>query len=73
MINVLQAGDTMGKLETLVISTLEKSEHGLSLAEIAERIGETEKKTFKILRKLFETGKITTGNRRYSIDKKYDK
>ena len=57
----------MGKLEKLVVSTLESSNEGLTLAEIAERIGETEKKVFKALRKLFEKGMVDSQNRRYKL------
>jgi predicted transcriptional regulator len=57
----------MGKLEKLVVSTLESSNEGLTLAEIAERIGETEKKVFKALRKLFQKGIIDSQNRRYKL------
>jgi DNA-binding IclR family transcriptional regulator len=57
----------MGKLEKLIISTLESANEGLTLAEIAERIGEPEKKVFKALRKLFEKGLIDSENRRYRL------
>jgi DNA-binding IclR family transcriptional regulator len=57
----------MGKLENSVISVLESSDGGLTLSEIAERVEQTEKKTFKILRKLFQKGAIDTENRRYKL------
>ena len=57
----------MGKLEDLVVSTLEGSDEGLTLAEIAERIGQSEKKVFKALRKLFNKGIIDSENRRYKL------
>ena len=57
----------MGKLEKLVVSTLENANEGLTLAEIAERIGETEKKVFKTLRKLFQKGIVDSQNRRYKL------
>ena len=57
----------MGKLEDLVVSTLESSDEGLTLAEIAERIGQSEKKVFKALRKLFNKGIIDSENRRYKL------
>ena len=57
----------MGKLEDLVVSTLESSNEGLTLAEIAEKIGQSEKKVFKALRKLFNTGIIDSENRRYKL------
>jgi len=57
----------VGKLENLVISTLESSDEGLTLAEIAERVGQSEKKVFKVLRKLFQKGMIDSKNRRYNL------
>jgi len=57
----------MGKLEDLVVSTLENSDEGLTLAEIAEKIGQSEKKVFKTLRKLFTKGMIDSENRRYKL------
>jgi len=57
----------MGKLEDLVVSTLEGSDEGLTLAEIAERIEQSEKKVFKALRKLFNKGIIDSENRRYKL------
>lgn len=57
----------MGKLEKRVISTLEGCDEGLTLAEIAQKIGESEKKVFKALRKLFEKDLVDTGNRRYKL------
>jgi len=57
----------MGKLEDLVISTLEGCDEGLTLAEIAQRIGESEKKVFKALRKLFQKDIVNSQNRRYRL------
>jgi predicted transcriptional regulator len=57
----------MGKLEKVVISALKSSEKALTLAEIAEKIGEPEKKVFKELRSLFEKGIIDTENRHYRL------
>jgi len=57
----------MGKLEDLVVSTLESSDEGLTLAEIAEKIGQSEKKVFKALRKLFEKDMVESENRRYRL------
>jgi DNA-binding IclR family transcriptional regulator len=59
----------MGKLEEVVLSALKGSDQGLTLAEIAEKIGHPEKKVFKELRGLFEKGMIDTKNRRYKISK----
>jgi len=57
----------MGKLEDLIVSTLESSDEGLTLVEIAERIGQSEKKVFKVLRKLFRKGIVDPKDRRYSL------
>ena len=57
----------MGKLEDLVVSTLESSDEGLTIAEIAEKIGQSEKKVFKALRKLFEKDMVESENRRYRL------
>jgi len=57
----------VGKLENLIISTLESSEEGLTLSEIAGRVEQSEKKVFKSLRKLFEKGKIDSESRRYRL------
>lgn len=60
-------GVDMGKLENLVVSTLESSDEALSLAEIAEKIGQPEKKVFKALRKLFEKDIVESKGRRYKL------
>ena len=57
----------MGKLEDDVAALLKNSKEALTLAEIAERMGQSEKKIFKALRKLFEKEIIDTENRRYRI------
>lgn len=57
----------MGKLEDLIVSTLENSDEGLTLAEIAERVGQPEKKVFKALRKLFQKDIVDSENRRYNL------
>jgi predicted transcriptional regulator len=57
----------MGKLEEVVVSALKDSGKPLTLAEIAEKTGQTEKKIYKELRSLFEKGIIDTVNRRYSL------
>jgi predicted transcriptional regulator len=59
----------MGKTEDDVASTLKNSEKPLTLAEIAEKMGLSEKKAYKALRKLFENGLVDTENRRYSLTK----
>ena len=57
----------LSKIEKLVVSTLKDSDTGLTLAEIAERTGESKKRVFKALRKLFEKDMINTGNRAYRL------
>ncbi len=57
----------MAKLDNLIVSTLEGSDEGLTLAEIAERVGQSEKKVFKALRKLFQKDVISSENRRYRL------
>ena len=57
----------LNKVDELVISTLKSADKGLTLAEIAERIGESEKKVFKALRKLFENEMIDRQNRQYKL------
>ncbi|NIO37537.1 hypothetical protein GTO27_07515 [Candidatus Bathyarchaeota archaeon] len=55
----------MTKLEDQVISALQGSTEGLTLSEIAVEVGQSEKKVFKALRKLFQKGMIDSQNRRY--------
>ena len=57
----------LNKTDELVISTLKNAEKGLTLAEIADRTGESEKKVFKALRKLFENEMIDCENRQYKL------
>ena len=57
----------MAKLDKLIISTLEGSNEGLTLVEIAEKVGQSEKKVYRILRKLFQKDIISTENRRYTL------
>lgn len=59
----------MAKIEEMVVSVLKDSKEGLTLAEIAEKLRESEKKVFKALRKLFENETIDTQNRRYKLIK----
>lgn len=59
----------MGKLEEVVVSALKNSGEGLTLAGIAEKIGESEKKVFRELRSLFQKGMIDTESRRYKLSK----
>jgi predicted transcriptional regulator len=57
----------LNKVDELVISTLKSVDKGLTLAEIAEGIGESEKKVFKTLRKLFENEMVSCQNRQYRL------
>jgi DNA-binding IclR family transcriptional regulator len=59
----------MGKLEEVVIEALKDCKTGLTLVEIAEKIGQPEKKVFRELRSLFEKGVIDTESRRYKLIK----
>jgi len=59
----------VAKIEEMVVSVLKDSKEGLTLAEIAEKLGESEKKVFKALRKLFENETIDTQSRRYKLIK----
>lgn len=60
----------LNKVDELVISTLKNSNEELTLAEIAEKTGESEKKVFKSLRKLFENEMIDCANRKYKLVKR---
>jgi DNA-binding Lrp family transcriptional regulator len=57
----------LNKIDELVVSALKSAGKELTLAEIAEKTGETEKKIFKSLRKLFENEIINTQNRKYRL------
>lgn len=57
----------LNKVDELVVSALKNSNKGLTLTEIAEKVGESEKKVFKSLRKLFENEMINSQNRQYKL------
>jgi len=57
----------LNKIDEQVIALLKSSKEGLTLVEIAEKTGQSEKKIFKTLRKLFENEIIDTKNRHYSL------
>jgi predicted transcriptional regulator len=57
----------MGKLEEIVVAALKNCEKALTLKEIADKIGQPEKKVYKELRSLFEKGLIDTENRHYRL------
>ena len=57
----------LNKVDEIVVSTLKSAGKGLTLKEIAEKSGETEKKVFKSLRKLFENELITCEKHNYQL------
>ena len=57
----------LNKVDELVVSTLKSSDRGLTLAEIAEKTGQPEKKVFKTLRKLFENEMVDCQNHQYKL------
>jgi len=57
----------LNKVDEAVVSTLKSAGKGLTLKEVAERSGETEKKIFKSLRKLFENEVIECENHEYRL------
>jgi len=57
----------LNKVDEAVVSTLKSAGKGLTLREIAEKSGETEKKVFKSLRKLFENEVIDCENHHYRL------
>ena len=58
----------LNKRDKLVMDALKDGKE-LTLPEIAEKTGETSKKVFKSLRKLFENELIETNARKYKIRK----
>jgi len=59
----------LNKTDELVVSTLKGAGRGLTLSEIAEKTGESKKKIFKVLRKLFENEIIGCENHQYKLTK----
>jgi DNA-binding transcriptional regulator GbsR (MarR family) len=57
----------LNKIDELTLSALKTAEKGLTLAEIAEKTGESEKKIFKSLRKLFENEMVDCKNHLYKL------
>ena len=57
----------LNKVDEAVVATLKSVGKGLTLAEIARKSGEPEKKVFKSLRKLFENEMIYCENRQYKL------
>ena len=56
----------LNKTDEQVIAALKEGKE-LTLQEIADATGETSKKVFKSLRKLFESELITTSARKYKL------
>ena len=59
----------LNKSDELVVSMLKSAGKPLTLAEIAERTGESKKKVFRVLRKLFENQMIDCENQQYRLAK----
>ena len=57
----------LNKVDELVVSTLKDAGKGLTLVEIAEKTGESPKKVYKSLRKLFENEMVDCLNRHYRL------
>jgi DNA-binding Lrp family transcriptional regulator len=57
----------LNKTDELVVSAMKSAGKGLTLNDLAEKTGETSKKVFKSLRKLFENEIITCENRQYKL------
>jgi len=57
----------LNKVDEAVVSTLKKAGKGMTLKTIAEQCGETEKKVFKSLRKLFENELVECENHEYRL------
>ena len=56
----------LNKTDEQVLAALKEGKE-LTLQELAEKTGETSKKVFKSLRKLFENELITTKARKYKL------
>ncbi len=57
----------LNKTDEKVVATLQAEGKELSLQEIADKSGETTKKVFRSLRKLFENEIISTQGRKYKL------
>jgi predicted transcriptional regulator len=57
----------LNKVDEAVVSTLKTAGKGLTLKEIAVNCGETDKKVFKSLRKLFENEMIDCEHHQYRL------
>jgi DNA-binding Lrp family transcriptional regulator len=57
----------LNKTDKLILETLKSEAKELTLQEIAGKIGESPKKTFKSLRKLFQNEFVDTKARKYKL------
>ena len=57
----------LNKTDKLILSILKSEAKELTLQDIADKIGEPAKKTFKSLRKLFQNEFISTKARKYAF------
>ena len=57
----------LNKTDEKVVATLQAEGKELSLQELADKSGETPKKIFRSLRKLFENEIISTQGRKYKL------
>jgi DNA-binding Lrp family transcriptional regulator len=57
----------LNKTDKLILETLKVEARELTLQEIAGKIGESSKKTFKSLRKLFQNEFVDTKARKYKL------
>ena len=57
----------LNKVDEKVVSTLQAEGKELSLQELADKTGESSKKVFKSLKKLFENEIVSTQARKYKL------
>lgn len=57
----------LNKTDEKVVATLQAEGKELTLQEIADKSGETSKKIFRSLRKLFENEIVSTQGRKYDL------
>jgi predicted transcriptional regulator len=57
----------LNKTDELVINALKTEGKELTLQELTDKTGESSKKVFKSIRKLFENELITTNARKYKL------
>jgi len=57
----------LNKSDELVVSALKEAGRGLTLSEISEITGESKKKVFRVLRKLFENEIVTCEDHQYKL------